>query len=139
MSLIAVQVGFSRTLKEGQLVTVTLNEKDVDREKQSGMYLTGMSQRHTNCWYLADLECKTGDVIVIDVKTGVRQKGVDEKRTFRKTLRVDETFPVNEIVVQGVGFYTAPLAKGRFEELASVSKQDERRQQAESQLDDARF
>lgn len=137
--LVTVQVGFCRNLKEGQLVTTTLNEVEVDRDKQQGMYLTGMSQRHTNCWYLADLECKTGDVIIIDVKTGVRQKGVDERRTFRKTLRVDEALPVTEVIVQGVGYSTAPLAKGRFEELASVSKQDERRQQVESQLDDSRF
>ena len=62
-----------------------------------------MAHRHSDSWYLVDMECEDNDVITIDVKTGIRQKGTDERRTFRMTFKADSTLPVKTIEIANVG------------------------------------
>ena len=132
---ILILTGFRKNVKEGQILTATINGREVDRDNMKGQYLTDMASRYSNCWYLGETECVDGDVIVIEAKTGIRQKGQDERRTFRMTYRVSDKAPIQTIEVPNVGVCGFPLLKGRVEEVASVSKADERRQSAESMLD----
>jgi hypothetical protein len=136
---IVVQIGFRKTVKEGQLIAVTVNSQEIDRDCYPGKYLNDLAHRHTNSWYLAELDCKEGDIIVIDVKTGIRQRGQDENRTFRTTFRVDPTMEITTYEVPNVGMWGFPLLKGRVEEISTVSKVDERRNEAEALLDDEGF
>ncbi len=132
---IIVQIGFRKNVKEGQIVAVSLNGNDVDRDAIPGQYLTDMAHRYTNCWYLGELECVDGDVIVIEAKTGIRQKGPDDKRTFRMSFSVNSKAAVRTVEIPNVGQWGYPLLKGRVEEVSSITKADERRQSAESMLD----
>ena len=134
---VVVQIGFCRNMKEGQLVRASVNGEEVDRVL--GKYLTGLAQRHSNSWYLADLECVDGDIIVIEVSTGIRMKGADETRCFRKTFRVTEKHKIETITIPRVGKYGFPLIKGRVETIASVSQAQERIAEAEAFLDDEGF
>ena len=136
---IVVQMGFCRNIKEGQLVKVWKNGEEVDRDRVDGKYLTSLAQRHSSSWYLADLECEDGDIIIIEVCTGLRQKGADETRCFRKTYRVTQGHEVVTTGAPRVGKYGFPLIKGRVELIASVSDAEERIKEAEAFLDDEGF
>ena len=136
---IVVQIGFCKNLREGQKVSATINGQNIDRDRAAGKYLTGIAQRHSNSWYLAELTCQEGDIIAIEVCTGIRQKGPDESRCFRKTFRVSEKSTVQTVTVQRVGKYGFPLIKGRVEAVTSVSLAQERIAEAEAFLNDEEF
>lgn len=134
---VVVQVGFSRNAKEGQLISARHNGIEVKRK--NGQFATALAQRFSSNWFLAELECADDDIIIVDVKTGIRQKGADEHRTFRKTYRVHASLGVSDVIIPNVGKFGCPLIKGRIQEIASVSKEDERRKDIEAFLEDGGF
>lgn len=127
---VIVQIGFLKAAgrrREGQLVRAWVNDIECSWQDEVGKYLTSRAEAaRGTLWYLWQGDVSPDDVIRVSVKTSLRQIGTDEARTFESLYYVNESAPVREINVRGVGYKGYPLLKGRVVEMGTVSKQDER-------------
>jgi hypothetical protein len=132
------QLGFSKNIKEGQILEIYLNGKKLKIEKNDGgQYLTPMSQRRTQAWYLKPFDCNVGDVILLRCKTGLRMLGPDEKRTFDAVYSVESKDNV-AINLTSIGFgKDFPILKGPITQVSFVTSEDLRLAKATGMLTDS--
>jgi hypothetical protein len=135
---IVCQIGYSRSRREGQKVSAFINDVECDWSDKSGKFLTSFIDKN-RIWYLWDGELEAGDSIRLEVLTGIRGGGVDEKRTFEAVYVVDGNAPVREIQIPGVGCKGYPLLKGRITVVGAVSEADKRDADVAAFLDDETF
>jgi hypothetical protein len=139
------QIGFRKSAGnrkgEGQIVSVSINQVDMDIDTSCGKYLTSIveGRRTGSIWFLRKDKVMAGDVIRMVVKTSVARVGVDEKRTFEAMFYVDEDAPVREVFYPGVGHSGYPILKGRVTELTFHSEDDKRKQDIDLFLDEEDF
>lgn len=124
---ILVQVGFKKSSTQIQMVKAFVHGEEISWNNTEGKYLTALAERKRNIWYLASLDLVPGVVIQMEVFTGLYGLGQDEDRTRTILFRVDDDQEVKEFSLSKVGYSGAPLLKGKVEEVANVSKEDERR------------
>lgn len=128
---VIIQIGYKQSLgkrKDGQSVKAYVNDMECSWNDKSGKYLTSKSDSSKGLlWYAWSGDLNTSDVIKIVSKTWLIGIGPDEKRTFESIYYVDESAPLIEVSVPGVGYDKYPLLKGRILEIASVSEDDKRR------------
>lgn len=135
---VIVQIGYSKIIgrrKVGQLVRAYINDNEISWNDYmyEGKYLTSRLETSKGVlWYLSDMDLNENDTLRIDVKTSIAKVGTDEERTFESIYYVNESAPVREIFIPGVGKKNYPLIKGRILEIGSVSEADNRR----SEVDD---
>lgn len=133
---ILVQIGWNKSKRYGQKLSAQVNGDDINWDTFPGRWLTAMADRGWRCWHLCELDLETGDQIMIQCKTGLRQKGQDENLTFDMVYVVGtETDAVEEVERPGVGYSNCPLIKGRVKALADVSEADRRQSGLEQFLD----
>jgi len=133
---VAVQIGFERKAREGQLIEAYVNEEKIEFSSEFGMYLTPMSARQRMAWYLWVEELSDGDTIKIAIRTGLRGLGKDEDRTSDLLYTVAEGVRTVNLRIQRVGFRGYPILKGSVVEVASVSDADRRLRRVEEILED---
>lgn len=141
---IVFQIGYKKSTnrkREGQKVSVFINDVEMGFEKNSGKYLTSYVETHRtgSAWFLREEDVSLEDVIRIDVKTVIAGLGIDEKRSFEAMYYVDESAPVREIYHPGVGYNGYPLMKGRLLEIMSFSEDDKRKEEIDIFLDEEGF
>lgn len=123
--LIFVQFGYSKSLKEGQKLTVCHNDMPVNID-DTVRYLTPVSSRKTKLFCIKPLECQEGDIIKIESKVGLRLLGEDENRSFIGLYKVNKDKHI-EYSFPGVGFGSGfPLLKGKVEVLSVLTSKERR-------------
>jgi len=140
---VVIQIGYTKSLgrkKEGQKVSAFVNDVECTWNDREGQFLTSYADaRKGSLWYLWDGELEDGDAIRICAATGLRGGGSDERRTFEAIYVVDESAPLREVEVSGVGKRGIPLLKGRVTSLGAVSEADKREAEVEAFLSDEGF
>ena len=134
-NLVLIQVGYQKSVgkRSGQLVKAFLvyksgleEEVNWSTDPDHGKYLTDRSDIHSGmCWYLAKRFLGDGDQVRLEIFTGHRGKGEDTRLTQKRMYVLDPTSPVREFFIPHVGFRKFPVLKGRFLDVAAVSKRDE--------------
>lgn len=140
---IVCQIGYSKSMgrkREGQLVKAFINDLECNWSDKSGKFITSIADTQKGVlWYLWSGEVESGDSIKIEVATGIRGAGVDEKRTFEAVYSAEESAPIREIDVPGVGRKGYPLLKGRLVPIGTFSEADKRDVEVAAFLDDENF
>lgn len=140
---VVCQIGFSKSMgrkREGQKVSAFVNDVECTWDDREGQFLTSFADtRKGSLWYLWSGEVEPGDAIRIQAATAMLGGGTDERRTFEAIYVADETAPLREIEVSGVGKRGIPLLKGRVTQLGSVSEADKREAEVEAFLSDENF
>lgn len=140
---IVIQIGFKKSSfrnKKGQIIRAWINDQEVswsDDCKTGGYWLTSPAEGRLNgeTWYVWEGDLSSGDLVRLDVRTGIAGVGSDESRTFESLYQVDENADIKEITVPGVGKKNFPIIKGRLAEIGSVSAKDKRQMGAEDFID----
>jgi hypothetical protein len=128
------QLGFSKTLKEGQLIQVYHNNIQLDRN--GGEYLSAMAKRKSESWYMRSINCSQGDIIIIESKVGLRELGVDEDRSFTAIFAIDSGEKETEFKHYKVGFgHGFPLIKGQIKQLSFLTEKEKRLSVVKSKLE----
>lgn len=136
MIRVVVQIGWHKTLREGQKLSAWINGDPIGWEEYPGKWLTPTSKRSHMMWHLCDLDLELGDEIRILCQTGLCGKGSDETRTFEMRWAVaSETDEVIEYELPGVGCRGYPVIKGRVTELLNITQEDQRHMDAEEFLE----
>lgn len=134
--IVYCQLGFRKNLKGGQVIEVYINDYKINIDgSDGGSYLTGVSSRRTNMWYLKPLECQHGDVIRVECKTGLRELGPDEEKTFTAIFMVDENSCEDEFkfVEAGRG-YGFPILKGKISPISVMTAKERRLAEGRAKL-----
>ena len=142
MPSVAYQIGFRKSSGnrrgEGQIVSVSINDVEMDMDTSCGKYLTSIVEglRTGSVWFLRKDKVMPRDIIKIVVKTSVAKMGVDEKRTFEASFYVDKDAPVKAVYYPGVGYEKYPILKGRVSEVTFFSEDDKRKKDIDLFLDE---
>jgi len=89
-----------------------------------GQSLTSPKDRGSKFWFLAKVPFCNQDKIRLEVFSGYKTKGEDERLTFRKLYIVVADAPIREFSIPNVGYRGVPLLKGRLLEVASLSNEE---------------
>lgn len=132
---IVVQVGWKRTVKEGQKIVASINGDSIHWDSFPGKWASTMAQRQYMMWHLCEIDANAGDRIEITCRTGLRGKGADEYRSFDLIYVVgDDTTEILEFGMPGVGIDRWPVIKGRVIEVAHVTDANRRQNDVEDFL-----
>ena len=138
---VVLQVGFSKSQKETQRVEGFHIGNKVVWTKQDGewqgKFVTPTAKRLQLIWYLARLECSTGDIIRLETSVFLRGAGFDEDRTRIMEFLVDESVEPTTFEIKKVGDPNFPLVSGRVTLVTSRSKLDDRREDGEHLIREA--
>jgi hypothetical protein len=137
MVKLAVQIGFRNNQREFQKVQAFLNNAKVNWEKRfdgsyNGEFLTPVSKRGTETWFLAQIECDEGDSIRMEIDVFLKGRGPDEDRTRIVEFQVSDLFESTNYEVDKVGTRDFPLFTGKAQIRLERRKIEDRRDRAES-------
>ena len=135
---VLLQIGYakaSRHKRVGQLIRAYVDDEECQWSEGHGKWLTSHFESQQGCrWFLWEGDVEPAQVIRIEVSTSMVGVGKDEKKTFTSLYYLDESVPIRDIYVSGVGFGKYPLAKGRLVEVGSVSDADKRKSEIDEFL-----
>lgn len=133
--MVVAQIGFSKSQKETQRVVAYLNGQNVTWTRSDGTwngeFVSPTANRQQLIWFLAKLDCKSGDVIRLETSVFLRGRGPDEDRTRTVEFLVDEDAIPTEYAIRKVGDSAFPLLAGRFTLLSTRSKLEDRKDAGE--------
>ena len=132
MTKVFIQIGWSRNIKGGQLITVSVNNNSVDMTQ--GEYLTSQAERHKRLFYMKPIDCKDGDLITLESKVGIRTLGVDEYNSFTAVFQVNESNTESEFKWAGVGYPNFPLIKGKINQVSIITAKELRESKIKAKI-----
>lgn len=127
--------GFKKSFKEGYIVRITLDEKELSANTEGAEYVSNPAHRGRESWWAVSLDLEEGQVIRLETKVGARGKGQDSDRTTEQWFTVNPDYPVIEIRVPKVGFKRYPLLKGKLQTISAKTLQEEKDALIENLLD----
>lgn len=127
--------GFKKSFKEGYIVRVTVDEKELSANTEGAEYVSNPAHRGRESWWAVSLDLEEGQVIRLETKVGARGKGQDSDRTTEQWFTVNPDYPVIEIRVPKVGFKRYPLLKGKLQTISAKTLQEEKDALIENLLD----
>ena len=132
------QIGFTKSRKKNQSISAYINGEKINWENGKGVFLTNHKDRvyRNTIWFMYESDLEKEDILKLEVKTFLPGIGQDDEKTFDVLYYADEDVPVRSIDFNGVGKKGYPVLKGRFLEISSVSKEDERKASVEEFLNE---
>ena len=139
--MILVQFGYKKSPKEWQKIDAFrirgLNKIPLTWNKGKsgfveGEYITELSKRFGNIWYIGKLELEEGESLALSIATGMKGLGPDESRSM--LILCSRSNKQSEIKIRKVGDDRFPLVSGKFTEIARRTCLDERLDKIESLL-----
>jgi len=127
--------GFKKSFKEGYIVKITLDEKELSANTEGAEFVSNPAHRGRESWWAVSLDLQEGQVIRLETKVGARGKGQDSDRTTEQWFTVNPDYPVIEIRVPRVGFKSYPLLKGKLQVISAKTMQEEKDALIENLLD----
>lgn len=129
MSRVIFQIGSCKTRKQTQIIKGFLNDEEVSWSDNSGRFISTQKDRvyRRTVWYMYEIDLQPQDVLKLEVKTYLTGVGIDTEKTFEVLYYVDESAPVKDVEMAGVGLKGYPIIKGRVLEIGSVSAEDKRK------------
>lgn len=127
--------GFKKSFKEGYIVRITVDEKELSANTEGAEYVSNPAHRGRESWWAVSLDLEEGQVIRLETKVGARGKGQDSDRTTEQWFTVNPDYPVIEIRVPKVGFKRYPLLKGKLQTISAKTLQEEKDALIENLLD----
>lgn len=127
--------GFKKSFKEGYIVRITVDEKELSANTEGAEYVSNPAHRGRESWWAVSLDLEEGQVIRLETKVGARGKGQDSDRTTEQWFTVNPDYPITEIRVPKVGFKRYPLLKGKLQTISAKTLQEEKDALIENLLD----
>lgn len=136
MPTIVVQIGMSTGYKERQSVKAYLNDQEVrwvrSGSDYNGHFVTPPSSRQSKTWFLAKLECSSGDVVRIKSEVFIRGMGFDEDRSQTSEWLVNDDAQPENFEIRKVGAPGFPLLSGKVSLIQSRAMIEDRIDQGEN-------
>jgi hypothetical protein len=137
MVKLAIQIGFRNNQREFQKVQAFLNNVKVNWEKgydgqYNGEFLTPVSKRATETWFLAQVDCEEGDLVRMEIDVFLKGRGPDEEKTRIVEFQASDLFELTNYDVEKVGTREFPLFTGKAQIRLERRKIEDRRDRAES-------
>lgn len=136
MAVIVAQIGFCTSYKEMQRVEAFLNGEKVTWSRAgdgwNGQFVSPTNKRRQMIWFLARLECTTGDIVRMETKVFMKGAGPDEERSQVSEWQVDEDTNTQEYTIRRVGDDKFPLLSGKVTLINSRAMIEDRIDQGEN-------
>ena len=137
MIRVAVMLGTKKGRSFAQSINASVNGRAVSWDSDSGEWITNQVDRVRQgaMWYLALVECETGDQLELNVTTWIPGKGHDEDLTFKKRFVVSEENDLEEFDSKSIGPSGYPYLRGRLSEVTNTTERMERGRRIDNLLE----
>jgi hypothetical protein len=143
--VVLLTVGFQGAGRKrpGQLVKATIvfaggNGEEPVSFHNDGKYLNDRADAKLKrrCWRVVKRTLSAGDSVRVEVFTGVKGAGEDTQLTGAWIYVLTPTEPIRDVYLPGIGPRGVPILKGRFAEVAAVTKRDQLQEELQQFLAD---
>jgi hypothetical protein len=122
---IFVCYGFSRSAKEGCIVSVWVDDEPVTERFAGVTFMSNPGRRKRESWWGGSIDLFPGSAVRVETKVGVRGSGPDTERTTCQSFLVDAESDLTTVALPRVGYRHYPLLKGRLRPYETKSQHDD--------------